>query len=71
MRFLLVFTAIMFQMFLAKVSSAQNYDDCRVSCNWDKGARDVESPSPYEFSDSSRRRDSVCIRVTTLTPYAS
>ena len=57
-RFLLIFIAIMIQPFLTNVTSAEeSYDDCRVSCNSDKGARDVECPSSDEFSDSSQRRD--------------
>ena len=57
MRFLLILAAIMIQLSLANASWAKSYDDCKVSCTWDKGERDVECPSPYEYSDSSQRRD--------------
>jgi hypothetical protein len=57
MRLILILTAILTQLFLANISWADTYEDCKASCETDKEARDIDCPSPYDSSTEGQERE--------------
>lgn len=43
-------------LFLPGSSFAEDYSDCRLTCNAEKETRNMNCPSPYDVSDQGQQR---------------
>lgn len=54
MRPIYVLAVAVITTFLPGASYADDYDDCRATCTFEKDTRNMNCPSPYDASDQER-----------------